>query len=216
MTPQLPFMEYSEKQLQIIDAAQRLFAEGGFEGTSVRDIAKEADVNVAMISYYFGSKEKLLEAIVERHSSEIRTRLENLLLNTDMGPLAKIECLIDAYLDKYFIQQDFHKIVAREQMMQKNTALAHQLHEMKKKNQELVKKIIADGQKQGVFKRSIDIPLMMATMVGTTNQLVTTRHFYKDINNLQDMPDSDLLKHLKKKLSIHLKSIFKAILTYEN
>jgi len=53
---------YSEKQLGILLVAERLFADKGFHGTSVRDIAQEADVNIAMISYYFGSKDKLLEA----------------------------------------------------------------------------------------------------------------------------------------------------------
>jgi AcrR family transcriptional regulator len=55
-------MEFTDKQIQIIDIAERLFAERGFDGTSVRDIADEAGINVAMISYYFGSKEKLMEA----------------------------------------------------------------------------------------------------------------------------------------------------------
>ncbi|HEU4552458.1 MAG TPA: TetR family transcriptional regulator, partial [Chitinophaga sp.] len=56
-------MDYNHKQIQILDAAERLFAMHGFHGASVRDIAQEADVNIAMISYYFGSKERLIEAI---------------------------------------------------------------------------------------------------------------------------------------------------------
>ena len=50
--------EFNEKQLEILQVAEQLFAEEGFDGTSVRDIAKKANVNIAMISYYFGSKEK--------------------------------------------------------------------------------------------------------------------------------------------------------------
>ena len=44
-------MEYSEKQWQIMESAEQLFAEQGFNGTSVRDIAEKANVNLAMISY---------------------------------------------------------------------------------------------------------------------------------------------------------------------
>ena len=54
-------MKFNDKQIEILNVAERLFAEEGFDGTSVRDIAKNANVNVAMISYYFGSKEKLLD-----------------------------------------------------------------------------------------------------------------------------------------------------------
>ena len=56
-------MEFNEKQIEIIETAEQLCAHKGVDGTSVRDIADEAGVNVAMISYYFGSKEKLLEAL---------------------------------------------------------------------------------------------------------------------------------------------------------
>ncbi|MEO6348401.1 MAG: TetR family transcriptional regulator, partial [Aquaticitalea sp.] len=56
-------MSLNDKQIQILEVAEKLFAEHGFDGTSVRQIAHEADINIAMISYYFGSKEKLLEAL---------------------------------------------------------------------------------------------------------------------------------------------------------
>ena len=53
-------MELNDKQIQILETAEKLFAENGFDGTSVRQISKAADINIAMISYYFGSKEKLI------------------------------------------------------------------------------------------------------------------------------------------------------------
>ncbi|MGN6476046.1 MAG: TetR/AcrR family transcriptional regulator C-terminal domain-containing protein, partial [Flavipsychrobacter sp.] len=86
---------------------------------------------------------------------------------------------------------------------------------MKRRNQELVKQIIKEGQKKGVVKKNIDIPMMMATMLGTANQVMTTLPFYKEVNNLADMPEEEFQKLIKKKLTLHLKSIFKAILTYE-
>ena len=44
--------KFSEKQIHILDVAEKLIAKKGFEGTSVRDISTEAQINVAMISYY--------------------------------------------------------------------------------------------------------------------------------------------------------------------
>jgi AcrR family transcriptional regulator len=49
---------------KIIDAALEQFYHQGFAGTTVRQIAKEADVNVALISYYFGGKKGLLEQLM--------------------------------------------------------------------------------------------------------------------------------------------------------
>jgi AcrR family transcriptional regulator len=50
----------------ILDAAEYLFAVRGFAATSIREIAERVDVNPAMVHYYFGSKKKLLQAVMER------------------------------------------------------------------------------------------------------------------------------------------------------
>lgn len=49
---------------RILEVARRLFAENGFDGTSVREIAKQSDVNLAAINYHFKSKENLFWAIM--------------------------------------------------------------------------------------------------------------------------------------------------------
>ncbi|MEO8582825.1 MAG: TetR family transcriptional regulator, partial [Flavitalea sp.] len=72
-------MVYSDKQLHIIAAAETLFSNKGYDGTSVRDIADGAGVNVAMISYYFGSKEKLMQTIFEQRTVNFPNKVEGLL-----------------------------------------------------------------------------------------------------------------------------------------
>ena len=51
--------EEKDTRSKILDVAQKLFAKKGFDGTSVREIAKEADVNVAAINYHFKHKSAL-------------------------------------------------------------------------------------------------------------------------------------------------------------
>ena len=51
--------ENAETRMRLLDAAGRLFAESGFEATSVRDITAEAGCNVASVNYHFGGKENL-------------------------------------------------------------------------------------------------------------------------------------------------------------
>lgn len=208
-------MEYNDKQIHILEVAERLFATYGFEGTSVRDISKEAEVNIAMISYYFGSKEKLLEAVFMMRGHEIKQQIESMIQNQTLSPLDKIFQLIDSYVDRMMRRQNFHKLVVREQMLMKESATLSFIYDLKRRNQELIRSLIKEGQEKGTFKKNIDIPLMMITLIGTANQLITTQHIYKELNNLQDMPDEQFQKHLKKKLNIHIKTLFKAILTHE-
>lgn len=208
-------MEFNDKQIQIIETAEKLFADKGFDGTSVRDIADEAGVNVAMISYYFGSKEKLLEALFSYRAEGTTQKLVGMLTNKALSPLEKVNMLIEYYIEKFHNQTCFHKIMSREQVASQRTATAELIQGFKKRNQQLIKELIQEGQKSGDFAKNIDIPILMATLIATVSHMVTTQHFYREINNLQDMPEEQFQKMMKKKLNAHFKFIFKAILTNE-
>lgn len=208
-------MEYSEKQLQIIDTAEKLFADKGFEGTSVRDIAKDAGVNIAMISYYFGSKEKLLQAVFEKRSASLYTQISSLIEKKEITSMQKVYLLVEDYVDRIMQQPQFHKLMLREEMVNKENPISLLICETKTRNLEAIKKLIHEGQKNGEFRKNIDISMMMTTLIGTIIQLMTTKHFYKKINHLEDMPEEEFIQHIKKKLIHHLKTLFKASLTYE-
>ena len=57
---------------RLLDAAEGIFCERGFKGTSIRDIAASAGCNIASVNYYFGSKEKLYEEVWHRHLIPMR------------------------------------------------------------------------------------------------------------------------------------------------
>lgn len=208
-------MDYNDKQVQIMEAAEKLFAARGFDGTSVRDIAEVAGVNLAMISYYFGSKEKLFEAMFAYRSEFFKLQLESMLQNKELTPIEKINLLIDQYVNKLTNQQCFHRIMVREQMVNKNEFITAQISELKIRNQALIKQLISEGQEKGIFNKEVDIPLLMMSLTGTVSQLVTTQHFYKQIKGLESMPEEEFQEHIRTILSRHLRKIFKAILINE-
>lgn len=205
----------TDKRIAIMETAEGLFAEHSFDGTSVRDIAQAANVNLAMISYYFGSKEKLLASIFEYRISVMRLRIEDMLADTSTTPMQKINKLIEHYVDKMFTCVNFHKIMVREQMAIKDGEIRDAIHKAKNHNHQLIRQLLQQGHKAGSFKKNIDVSLMMATLVGTTNHFLTTQHFYRQMNDMEDMPEEEFQQHLRKKLIYHLKTLFKAILTYE-
>lgn len=103
-------MDYNEKQKQIIETAERLFSARGFDGTSVRDIADDAGVNIAMISYYFGSKEKLMEALFEQRIINIKLKVESLLHDDKTDPLQKVELLAEDFISRIVEKSSFLKL----------------------------------------------------------------------------------------------------------
>jgi len=65
---------------KLIRSAELLFAESGFDGVSVRDIANAAGVNSALVGYYFGGKEGLLSEVYTRHCEPLNRERERLLV----------------------------------------------------------------------------------------------------------------------------------------
>jgi AcrR family transcriptional regulator len=202
----------NEKQKQILCVAEKLFSLHGFEGTSVRDIAESADVNIAMISYYFGSKEKLMQSLFQDRMTDIKLKLEALLNDTSIEPIEKIKMVIDQYVDRVWEKQQFFKLTIQEQIVGKNKVITKWLKEMKKQNVELIASIINEGQKKKIFKKGIDPILLVSTMTGTALQSFLNKDLYKNIHGLDDMSEEALKEELKEKTKTHIKSIFKAVL----
>ena len=63
-------------QQKILDAAQSLFAETGFNDTSLRQITSLAEVNLAAVNYHFGSKKELIQAVLQRYLRVLMVRLD--------------------------------------------------------------------------------------------------------------------------------------------
>jgi len=64
---------------KILDAAEQLFAEHGFNGTSLREITSQAEVNLAAVNYHFGSKKELIKAVMSRYLNELSPKLSSAL-----------------------------------------------------------------------------------------------------------------------------------------
>jgi AcrR family transcriptional regulator len=88
-----------ETREKIMEAATVLFADHGYEGTSVREIAKAADVNVASVNYYFNSKENLFLEIMKAGFVECSLEMKE-LLEKNKGELEST--MIDCF--RYFLE----------------------------------------------------------------------------------------------------------------
>lgn len=83
---------------KIFDAATELFVEKGVDRTSVRDIASKAGINLALMNYYFRSKENLFDAIftnlVQKNTKELIK-----ILDSDLELAEKIKEYVSTYID---------------------------------------------------------------------------------------------------------------------
>jgi AcrR family transcriptional regulator len=85
----------------ILDVAERLFAHFGYDGTSIRDVAKSVGVQIAVISYHCGPKESLFEAVIERRAAVMADRRLSALEHSRTaaaGAPISLDALIKGYV----------------------------------------------------------------------------------------------------------------------
>jgi len=84
---------------QIISVAERLFAERGFAGTTLRNVVSEAGANLAAVHYHFGSKEDLFRAVVARFARPVVEQELALLEQLQAGhEVPSVEAILTALL----------------------------------------------------------------------------------------------------------------------
>ena len=205
--------EFTEKQIQILEVAETLFAEKGFDGTSIRDISKVAKINVAMISYYFGSKERLLQSLIVYRTTDIKTQLEH-LLEEDLEPIEKVNKLIEIYINRINNNKGIYRILHFELSSKKREQILQAFTEFRKGNLKYLESIIEEGQRKGVFRKDIIIPLITPTILGTFFHFHMNKTYFENLLNLTT--ETLYNNYIKTNLTKHIQQTIKALLIYEN
>ena len=198
-----------DKKEIIIQSAIELFSAQGFEGTSVREIAADADVNVAMINYYFGSKEKLFESVVEYRASFLKGVFAELISNTSLTPIEKLDIIIDQTIERKFSDSAFHHLLHRELSLEHRPQLRDAISNILLKSMTSVKTIIQNGINDGVFK-PVDVELTLTTLLGTIHYLLTSDTMCRKILGKPKGFSPFQNKKLKERLSAYTKQLLRA------
>ncbi|MBK6374429.1 MAG: TetR/AcrR family transcriptional regulator [Saprospiraceae bacterium] len=204
-----------DKKTSILEAAIKLFSTKGYDAASVRDIAELAGVNLAMISYYFGSKEKLMESLFHEKMDASKIKIETILKDTSLTPFEKVERMLSDYVSKVVANQSFYKIMLYEQVLKQNPVILKLIKELKLNYAFLTSELIKEGQRSGDFKKEVDVILALNTLTGTVTQAVINQDYYFEFNNYQKLTTKERNELLYDKLYNHQRIIFKTLLGYE-
>jgi AcrR family transcriptional regulator len=92
-----------DTKTRILNAAEKLFGKDGFDGTSLRDITAEADVNLAAVNYHFQSKDSLIDAVIARRIEPVTQKRLELLDAAGLHPT--VEQIVHAFVGPV-VEQD--------------------------------------------------------------------------------------------------------------
>lgn len=207
-------MELSEKQIEILIAAEKVFGRRGIDAASVREIAKEANINIAMISYYFGSKDKLVENLFSWRISTFNTSLELISQNMTLSPFEKLEAVLKAYLNRIFERPEFHRIMVREYSKSDSILeVDNKINELKLKNLHYITNIISEGYANGIFKRKAPAEAVVMVVIGGTSYLILNEKTYMKQWGLSS--HEEFTQHIHEEYYPYLIDSLKAILLYD-
>jgi AcrR family transcriptional regulator len=99
---------------KIKEAARRVFTKKGYAATRTRDIAEESGFNLALINYYFRSKEKLFDIVMVEHLQTFIHSVMGIVNDRDTTLLQKMEILISHYIDILIKNPDIPLFVLSE------------------------------------------------------------------------------------------------------
>ena len=140
----------------ILDVATREFAERGFAGGHVDDIAERTRTTKRMIYYYFGSKEQLFVAVLERAYAEIREAEQTIDVD-HLDPIAAIRRLAELTFDHHEAHPYFTRLVAIENIHRaEHIAGREDFAGQNSPAIELIERILERGYADGSFTRRID------------------------------------------------------------
>lgn len=158
---------------EILAAAIRLFAERGFDGTSTREIAREAGAKHSLLFYHFNSKAGLYLAAVLNQLEQLSANIEAALA-TAHDPMSRLRAYVEVYYDCFTTREPGLGVCLRELSglapdLARQIADAHN-HQSTGKLEE----IIADGIQSGLF-RPLDIRACAAAITGILHMFLRMR-----------------------------------------
>ena len=137
-----------ERKQELIDTAERLFLENGYELTTVADIVREIEVAQGTFYYYFSSKEKILEAIIEKDITALEEDVRQIMSREDANAAIKLNAVVNSIIG---ISTSRREIM--DYLHEESNAVMHEKMERHtiERLVPLVTRVVAEGTPAGIF-----------------------------------------------------------------
>lgn len=189
-------------------AAKKLFTQNGFEATRTRDIAEEAGINLALLNYYFRSKQKLFDIIMLENFRQFIQGISVNVFDETTSIEAKIEKIAIAYIDFLTLNPHLPLFVLNE-IRGNPSKIAMQINEEVSPMRSHLLKQLQEAAKAEKIP-PIDPFHFIANLVGLTIFPFIGRPILQRVTNVTDEQFNALMQERKRLVPIWLKAILNA------
>jgi AcrR family transcriptional regulator len=188
-----------ERRRELIDTAERLFMERGYEHTAISDIVKELNIAQGTLYYYFRSKEDILEAVVEKSIAVLEQNVIELTQDDEVDETIRLNAAINGILGFVSQRNDFIDFLHQD-----INAVMHA--KLEKATVERIVPILSDLVIKGNAKGRLCIENPTETVEFLSTALVYIFH----------QPDINSDQQRREKLCRSLETILNRVLAAEN
>lgn len=177
--------EYTDRQLQIIDAAIELIAQGGIQQLTMKNLSKLIGISEPAIYRHFENKSSILEAIHDTFSIGKQTLVTDILY-TQLSGIDKIQKFIEMHFAAFHQKPTLASVIFSEEIFQNEQHLADMITKIMDKFRLILMQIVSDGQKTGNIRNDIAPHHIVTIVMGSLRLIVKRWHFSRHSFDLQN------------------------------
>jgi AcrR family transcriptional regulator len=161
-----------DARTRLLEAATRLFAQRGFDGTSVRDLTRRARTNLGAVTYHFGSKAALYYAAIAALAEPLVERIARAAA-APIRPVDRIEAIVRAFLDYVGAHPELPTLILRELASERR--LPPPAEEAMRRNFSVLVDAITAGQRDGTVRPGDPVLLALSVMAQPFHFAIASR-----------------------------------------
>jgi AcrR family transcriptional regulator len=158
---------YDRRQQQVVEAAARVFAERGYDQTSVPELAEALGIAAGTIYHYFGGKEHLLIRICDDLMDPLLPQAEE-LASDGLAPDDRLRALVHLWVRHVVDHRDHMLVFQQERHVIEHGPQWREVREKRKQFERIVERVLADAQAAGMLA-GIDRRLALSALLGMVN-----------------------------------------------
>lgn len=190
----------TQSRLEILDVATQEFADEGYTGARVDRIAAKTRTTKRMIYYYYGGKEQLFVAVLERAYAGIREAEQEIDVD-HLEPVAAIRRLAQLTFDHHEANPDFIRLVSIENIHRAEHLLRSEgIGSLNTPAIDLIARILERGRRSGAFTRKVDAVDVHMMISAFCVFRVANRHTFGAIFG-RDLVSPSLREHYREMLA---------------
>ena len=158
--------KFSERQIEIIEAATKRIDEHGIQDLTIKTLAADLNLSEAALYRHFKSKNEILLGLLTYFIEEMKGRLDVILSNKDRSPSELLKALFDSQLKTFVQKPSVVSVIFSESIFQFNKELSSTVSSMMELMQNHIESIVKKGQANGSFSKIVGVSTTTTIIMG--------------------------------------------------